>query len=339
MSNQQVLREATVKLQKIYKQRQVIEKHESLREKYNKKVSTFEFLINSKTQTFSVTKSGLDLALIDKLKTLSKCITDGKVDNSIFTGNQTTESYAQTDSQEIKKLDNRIKSLETENDEFKKNNLDLQQQTEVFKQKTLLLQTEIQELKDQLLHSQNELDSLRKTMEKIRDENFSLNKLVELSKVRIKELEKVSDDYSKAKNIFKDNLIYGAGRKSVARTSFAYDRRSVVTDQYNQPFSNPNNAEISKENALIRFFKQQLMQNIVRYLQVEDIANLKLVNTVFLDSLDKDVILNNDFLMKIIKKKNDRIIQLFAERKEICNFNDVDVYQVNNEYVQGLINT
>lgn len=334
MSNSKILREANLKLQKVYKQRKAEENQENYKEIFDKKVSMADKLISNKVYNESAKRKGLDSAIVERLIKISSALSEGKIDNSLFNVNELVENSTQTESNQIKQLESKVKQLEEENESLKAEKVNFIQQTEVLKSKVNLLSQEIEDKEHIIENKTHEIESIRKSLDKVRDENLDLISKREDTERKLESLEKINEEYTKLKNLVKDN--YGLSsmnrRSTFGRQSNLFDRRTSVLDSK----QNDNNIIYSNEPIIVKFFKLQLMKNIVKYLTVDDIANLKLVNTVFFDSIDSDLILSNDFFMKVIKRKNDRIVQLSVENNERSS-NISEIYNVNNEYIEGLI--
>ena len=169
-------------------------------------------------------------------------------------------------------------------------------------------------------------------MDKLNKDNLNCRQQIDELVQKNNTFQKINSEYEKLKSLVKENYLF-TGRQSVTRTSNVYDRRLSIDNTQQSGI----NYKFTNEPVLVRFFKLQLMKYIVRYLNVEDIANMKLVNTVFFDSIDSDIVLSNNFFMKVIKKKNDRILELTVEKKE-SEQNISESYVVSNEYIESLIN-
>ena len=81
---------------------------------------------------------------------------------------------------------------------------------------------------------------------------------------------------------------------------------------------------------------KSLLGNVFKYLDVEDIANIKLTNTTINQYIESDSIISGKFYLKIIKRKNDKILQLQADKNMLPIQEE---YLTSNEYIENLIKT
>ena len=321
-SNQEMLQEAQKKLELVYKE----QKFKTLIENNNDFVqskSKLEDMINMRVIKEKISsKFGNEAEQILKYTVCKSSVNINK-----------RETFTQTESFELKKLEDKIKQLEKKLEVLNKEKEDLILENKIINEKVKLLSEEVEEKRYSFKSMEDNLISINKSLYILRDENFSLRKEKEDYLKKESQNNNLLEEYEKLKTALKEGKLNGFYRNSISnRKSIQYDRR-LSTDGLAD--FDPNK-QIKTEPPMVKFFSLNLIRTIVKYLTEYDIANLKLVNTTFLDSLESDVALTNDFLMKIIKKKNSRIIELSLD-KHNKYANITEIYNTNTDYVERLI--
>lgn len=239
-----------------------------------------------------------------------------------FTKNEkrTVPKITQTDLLDYNEMEKMILTIEEERDKLKVDKLSLNNEIEKYISQIKELKNEINEMKKLVSNSNQDSKKKDLTIEKLTNTSIEYRAIIESLNKEILKL-KLDVDESKKKNERLENEL---------KLFKKDDKKKKNENNEKSIFENSS----TNEGFLIKFFKQKLINKVVKYLNIEDIANLKLVNSVFCDSIERDNELNSIFLNKIIRRKNDKIVMILSDKNAI---NIQEEYNVNNSYVEELI--
>lgn len=244
---------------------------------------------------------------------------------------RTIPKDTQTDFMDYNTMEKKLISMEEERDKLKVDKLSLNNEIEKYLNQVIELKQEIVDIKKNICTKNEDLkkkditiENLTNTSLEYRSNIESLNKEIVKLKINNDELLK---KYERLENEFKVYKKQFGEKENKKKHSI---NSNTKLNGENEKIYNSQN----KEGFIIRFFKQKLINRVVKYLNIEDIANLKLVNSVFCDSIERDNELSSVFLNKIIRRKNDKIVMLMSD-KHISSIQED--YNVNNPYVEELI--
>lgn len=346
--NKKIIKEASSKLEVLYKKQIKLDKISSKFEKNFNIINRLDSKINNRVQVQNLVNESDYINLINKdfinklNNLLSKilnnnnlltCFNENNIQENKITQTEQSNFINNSLEKEIKKLEIKVDELNVKNSNILKENTILKKELEEFnkdyKETLNMLHKKEKELEEII----KELEATNKIVNDLNNENNNL-------KSKIEHLSCFNNEFNKLKKILDSNTDFNKNSvNSITinqpiynnRISFGYDNRYTINNQKN----NDNKIFDNDNPVLLRFINHNLMKYVFNYLSVTDISNLKLANSVFNNSIEKDTFLSNIYYMKIIKSKNDRIIELKTKSND---FSVNEEYCVNNETVEKLIN-
>lgn len=316
LNNKDFLNEVTKKLVPIARKQEIDNKFFKVKEEKENELLNFENKLRVKIFQEKQNKFNLEKKTIDKIQNLSICISKlnpSTISNINSAFSTKKDSIIQTEEDETGILLEKVAMLE------KDNQLNINKKSK-YKKELQLVQKENSELKaeneklakeKQLL--QSSIDELMKTkhdneelIQKLKLENSNLNSSILSNQKQINELNQI-------KKLFEEKVQIDISKKNI-------DKK--IQNQLLSVSINDNPFECLISNCLL--------SNVISYLSIEDICQIKLVNKKISIAIANSSSLLKHFYSKIIDAKNKKIseIQKYDIKKE---------YLIQNNKLESLI--
>ena len=292
-NNEDIMKEATKKLEKIKHQRDIESKFLLKHETYQEHLINFEKnlskrIFNQKISNINEKTFYKIYSLLDKFSKLDPV----QVSNISKLFSNKKDSLTQTDEMDEKNLINKISIIEKENEELSKEKNKLKNENDVLKKENEELKKINKKLNSQYIQLNRKIEDddknkreMEKELDKINDNNFILESKVKESNKIIEELK------TKLKN-YEEKIKMDLAQKQSDKNFLKFYR--------------------NQENKItfIDLIKTKRLDNICDYLDVKDIINFRLcckdTNKIF----SKKIKVLNRFYLNIIKQKNNVIFKI-----------------------------
>lgn len=300
------------------KNQNLIDRTNEYNNQYHYKLNKIDSFIN-KLEKDNITSSFLNNKLfIEKIENLVTLLSKGKLINEL---NQTTEKYSQTISEDdFICLQKRIEKYEKEIELEKEKKEEEMKKSKLLVEKLSFSEKEIISKSQEISIKHKEIIDLNQKINQLTEENS--NFIIEINVLKQKLDEALKED-----NLIKKN------NQSILINKEEGNRISCISSRLTM--DNIINSQVLRNSDILSvLLSKNLMTNTFKYLDVEDIANLKLSNSSINYYIDNDTILSGRFYLKIIKRKNDKILELKSDKKECIS----EEYLTTNEKVEELLN-
>lgn len=316
LNNKDFLNEVTKKLVPIARKQEIDNKFFKVKEEKENELLNFENKLRMKIFQEKQNKYNLEKKTIDKIQNLALCISKlnpSTISNINSTFSTKRDSTIQTEEDETGILLEKVAMLEKENQlninkksKYKKDlqlaqkeNLELKGENEKLTKEKQLLQCSI----DELMKTKHDNEEL---IQKLKLENSNLNSSILSNQKTINELTQI-------KKLFEEKVQIDVSKKNI-------DKK--IKNQLSSFSINDNPFECLITNCLL--------SNVISYLSIEDICQIKLVNKKTSIAIANSSSLLKHFYSKIIDAKNKKIseIQKYDIKKE---------YLIQNNKLESLI--
>ena len=294
-SSEDVMREATKKLQAIKHERDIESKFLSKYESYSEHLNNFEKnlskkIFNQKLQQFNINEKTFSKIYLF-LEKFSKLDPD-KISNISNLFSYKKDSITQTDEIDKNNLFYKIANIEKENEKLLKEKNKLLNQNEILRQENEELKIMNNKLNSQYIQLNRRIEEDLKNkkemdieLDKIKNNNFILES-------KIKESNKIIDDLKSKLKTYEEKMKLDLSQKQ-SNKKFSYF------------FKSPEN-----KVTFIYLIKTKLMSNIYDYLDANDIINFRLCCKDIYKIFNEKISVLNRFYLNIIKQKNNVIFKI-----------------------------
>ena len=293
--NEDIMREATKKLEKIKHQRDIETKFLSKHESYQEYLNNFEknlskSIFNQKIESSKINEKTFSkiYSLLEKFSKLDPV----QISNISKLFSLKEDAMTQTDELDEKSLINKIAIISEENEKLSKEKNKLKNENEVIKKEN-----------EELKKINNKLDSQYIQLNKRIEEDEKSKKLIGLELDKIKNNNLVLESKLKESNKIIDEL------KSKLKTYEEKIKLDLAQKQVNNNFFKTYNNSVNKIT-FIYLIKTKQMNYIYDYLDANDLINFRACSKDIYKIFNEKIKVLNRFYLNIIKQKNNVIFKI-----------------------------
>ena len=293
--SEDIMREATKKLEKIKHQRDIESKFLSKHESYQEHLENFEKNLSKKIFSQKIQSSQINektfykiYSLLEKFSKLDPV----QISNISKLFSNKTDSITQTDTIDEKNLINKLSIMEKENETLFKEKNKLKNENGVLKKENEELKIINNKLNSQYVQLNLKIEEDEKNKKEIEKELDKINNNNLILESKIKESNKIIDDLKTKLKNYEEKIKWDLAQKQSDK-------------KFSKFIPNPD-----IKITFIYLIKTKQLYNIYEYLDVKDIINFRLcckdINKIF----NKKIDVLNRFYLNIIKQKNNAIFKL-----------------------------
>ena len=293
--SEDIMREATKKLEKIKHQRDIESKFLSKHESYQEHLDNFEKNLSKKIFNQKIQSSQINektfykiYSLLEKFSKLDPV----QISNISKLFSNKTDSITQTDTIDEKNLINKLSIMEKENEVLFKEKNKLKNENEVLKKENEELKIMNNKLNSQYVQLNLKIEEDEKNKKEIEKELDKINNNNLILESKIKESNKIIDDLKTKLKNYEEKIKWDLAQKQSDK-------------KFSKFIPNPD-----IKITFIYLIKAKQLYNIYEYLDIKDIINFRLcckdINKIF----NKKIDVLNRFYLNIIKQKNNAIFKL-----------------------------